>query len=399
MHAATDILSIDIRSVAWMDSDRVVEVARAFDAEPALRPRRAGPSDPLRLQVEPSLEALLARESLPVSWFLRRRMRPVYEGGELELRRKRGVEMNWGVLTHSLWVGYAAEPYARGDHELEPLVDLFVRLCDAMDAFYGRLYSRGLWGHTTRLVNGMRRQASMAKELPDVPWLTFFGPAYLKRWGDRLDGVGWEQRRHGRGLLVWATETPFVDDPDPRAPRADAWKQPFYEALGIDTFAGPVRRSEPGDVPSIEDHMRETPGPLETWRPPPVVRRSRGNASRARARTDELLAGRESLPPSSGRHEFSASVDLDVAVDLLRSAASILGGDFAGALGETVIAEIVAAEDGFERSLELAAATQAGPELVELSYLRDDATTVELQMLGSETVAGLLYAELAPLAA
>jgi hypothetical protein len=95
------------------------------------------------------------------------------------------------------------------------------------------------------------------RELPDVYWLNFFGPAYLARWGKRLDGLGVRRDTVAGGLIVWATdEPPAVSEVTAIADYP--FKAAFYAALGRDTFTSEAQ--QPGakgeHVPMFDAHRR-----------------------------------------------------------------------------------------------------------------------------------------------
>jgi hypothetical protein len=75
-----------VRSFADVTMDRALAVARAFDAHPRLRPVKVG-NDPVRIRVEPTMEALFAKQGLPIEWLTVRRdgKYPDFEGGEIDL--------------------------------------------------------------------------------------------------------------------------------------------------------------------------------------------------------------------------------------------------------------------------------------------------------------------------
>jgi hypothetical protein len=90
--------------------------------------------------------------------------------------------------------------------------------------------------------------------------LNFFGPGYLDLWGaSALDGLGVRQRPTANGgVVVWATETPFIFDPGASGLTDYAWKRPFYDRLGWDTIIHENWR-DPGAgvrVPTYQDHRR-----------------------------------------------------------------------------------------------------------------------------------------------
>ena len=96
------------------------------------------------------------------------------------------------------------------------------------------------------------------RAIPDVSWLNYFGPTLIAHLGaDRLDGLGWRQSvTAAGGRVIWATETPLVFDPTAEFMTDYEWKQPFYHALGRETFLHEHWR-DPGIgvlVPSYEGH-------------------------------------------------------------------------------------------------------------------------------------------------
>ncbi len=86
--------------------------------------------------------------------------------------------------------------------------------------------------------------------------INVYGPAFVERFGARLDGLGVRQDRlRNGGIVIWATELPDVYDEAIASHRDYPWKQPFYEALGPGAFLDP-RRGSDGSVPTWDDHRR-----------------------------------------------------------------------------------------------------------------------------------------------
>lgn len=146
----------------------------------------------------------------------------------------------------------------------------FAALCGASDAFVG-------WAAYTPVLrqsvdNWMRLRAvrgaapvvvaadahHLEYVLPDVRWLNYFGPAFIERYGQRIDGLGIRcDRTANGGVLVWATPTPFVLDEGATTFGHYPWKRPFYDALGaafLHEHVAPGSRGE--HVPSYADHRR-----------------------------------------------------------------------------------------------------------------------------------------------
>jgi hypothetical protein len=146
---------------------------------------------------------------------------------------------------------------------------LLLALCEAADAFVG-------WAaHTPvlrqRVVLGMRGRAEgrlpvpaasggardeLEHVLPDVHWLDFLGPAFVDRWGSRLDQVGVRRRRAATGgVLLWATDAPFVLDESVDRVGGYSWKQPYYVAFGDAFVHEGGRFGQRGElVPTAEEH-------------------------------------------------------------------------------------------------------------------------------------------------
>ena len=110
----------------------------------------------------------------------------------------------------------------------------------------------------------------------DVYWLNAFGPAFVERWGARLDGVGVRQIDTSTGgRVIWAADTPFLFDPEVSSTEDYPWKQPFYDALGRDTFVHRTQIGVGAGVPSLRRSTAAGTPPRRvhvTSRPPePVV--------------------------------------------------------------------------------------------------------------------------------
>ena len=94
----------------------------------------------------------------------------------------------------------------------------------------------------------------------DVYWLNYFGPAYVERWGSLVARLGIRRETTSNGgVVVWATETPFVYEHDIGSFMDYEWKQPFYELLGRDVFVNAFNASWDQRVPTREEHLRHLP--------------------------------------------------------------------------------------------------------------------------------------------
>jgi hypothetical protein len=166
------------------------------------------------------------------------------------------------VPLHSVSFAYPSAWIDRPER-VERIVRLFGRLAQATGAFYGRAAHGAMYDERNLLIQfaqghrDARVFPDFERELPDVYWLNFFGPAYLKHWGKRLDGLGVRRDNVAGGLILWATDAPSPAS-NVTAITDYPFKQPFYAALGRDTFMAEAQR--PGakgeNVPTYDAHIR-----------------------------------------------------------------------------------------------------------------------------------------------
>lgn len=259
-------VTLEIQSQADLKPrERRRVIGAALDADAAFRPERMGLRDPARDPIE-SAEAHLADWEPPQKrgkrdeQFLLRVSEPD-SGGSLMV--------SFSPWPKTLFVGFNADWFSEPER-LERFAAWFLALNEAMCAYYGRAALSPVLRQEQKLREVARRAETIHFDrstrpyfveehaIPDVYWLNYFGPATVAKWGaDRLTGVGIRQQATPwGGRLVWATNTPFVHDPDATSMTACSWKQPFYEALGVDTFLHENWR-DPGPgvcVPTFDEH-------------------------------------------------------------------------------------------------------------------------------------------------
>jgi hypothetical protein len=270
-------LLVDLTSFAPApDQDRLAAIGRAFDADPRLRPERMDTRDPVRQQVS-GAERFLA--DVPDGGRVRhvgflRRASPAYSG-DLET----GPNPLKADLPRRLTLGTADFAWLDDPDQVVAFGELVVHLADAVDAAYGfATHSRMPGQQRVELLRGPERGLPAVRPptaytdqfaLRDVYWLNVFGPAFVERFGDRLDSLGVRRDRLSNGgLVVWATPTPFVYD-ESLSYLDYPWKQPFYQALGREAFVHPLMGSG-GVVPGPDDHRRlagRTPPPAGAGAP------------------------------------------------------------------------------------------------------------------------------------
>lgn len=388
-----------VYSVADFDAvDRVALMCAVMDDFPELRPLKCGPKDPPRIKVT-TMGAALAQAERPLWYLLVRAAEPTYEGGELDIGRGRGGYLRDGAgkaATFSLLPHKFSLTYDRywfdTPHRYVMVAEFFRRMCEAMDAFYGFACSESLW--QARRAFGTGLFAQVDRELPDVMWLNYFGPSWLKRTG-RLLGLGYDQTRTSNGgVVLQTTETPFVFEPDAHPILGYPWKQPLIGALGKDTFkwSGQVQAAPGQLVPSWEEHFAASPGtsemPWANWKGDEAERkraaREKTFPRKARA-TEQLVRDRATEPPVHGHDEFSANFDAADFRRFFQVLAKRVGGDLAGKLGTVLLAEIASAPLDTDRSYMLQVATDGQDELIEFEYFIDDIDQVDVYLFGSRT--------------
>jgi hypothetical protein len=383
-------LLLEIESVADMDLDRAAAVGRAFDADPELLPVRVG-GDPARIKVEGSLEELIRRTALPISWLTQRvNTRQEFEGGEIVLRPGRGGYIGWpepdGTRTFQLVPNKVTVDFLRswldaGADHLDRVAALFGRLSEAIDGCYG----------IATLLPRRRRIPPVDVGLGDVGWLNYFGPAFVERFPRLADTIAQTTRLANGGLVIRIAATPWEVDDDAR--------RPVVEAIGDDAFItawGPeVQRGI--HVPSYEDHMRHSPGTTEMPWVRGEIERAAAKSERtrerryARVRRQREAAVAERRDPGEVPHEneWSTSFDADDWRSFGRRLFRRLGGELAGPLGKALLEEIASAPLNLEESV--AVTTDIG--LIEVRWFIDDVDTVDIYLFGPPELPGVVTAE------
>lgn len=398
----SDDLMLYVYSVADFDAvDRLALVAEVFDQFPELRPLKCGPRDPPRHKVTTMKEAL-ANVARPMTCFVVRADWPRGEWGALEIGRGRGRYLakrsgkeapEFSLLPHQVHLSYDRDWLEAGGGRLAMVAEFFSRLCEAIDAFYGFAGSRWAWVERPRSRPGAGLFPRLTMELPDVMWLNYFGPSWLKR-SPRILGLGYgEEHTPNGGVVLRATTSPFVFGRDVLPMGDYDWKRPLMDALGWDTFMWPgqTKGSEGEFVPTWEEHFAASPGtdalPWANWEGD-VEEQQRAALEKTfpkKARAAERLANeRGSLPSALGRAEFSTGLSLGDLRTFFSSLAASTGGDLAGALGKALLAEVRAAPLGTERKYSLAVAPGGRPELVEFGYFIDDVDQADVYLFGSD---------------
>jgi hypothetical protein len=201
-------------------------------------------------------------------WFFAHREPPVGDG-DIYVADDRRLQLR--DTPHTVDGRFSDVVWFRSPERLTALSAYLARVADAGGAFYAncassevldqraRLLERSAGPILGRVFKAGRVPSDLHRELPDVFWWNYFGPAFVAKWQGRLDGLGVRQERTPAGArVVWATETPFVFDPKVKRLDGYPWKQQFYAALGEDTFMREGQKQEPAGeaVPDFNEHRR-----------------------------------------------------------------------------------------------------------------------------------------------
>ncbi len=255
------------------EAGRLRDLGRALDSEPDLAYTHGGRSFPPRRRLKGGVADLLASyegrldPKQPEIWFFARDQPPeasldIYLADDGRLLRD---------MPHRINAGFSDRKWFDTPGRLRMLADYLARVADEARAFYAyctqsdlldqrlRLLQRNAGPIFGALLKAGRAAEDLHRELPDVFWWNYFGPAFVEKWNGRMDGIGVRQERTPTGArVIWATETPFVLDPHMKRLADYPWKKQFYAALGDDTFMreGQKQQAIGEVVPDFDAHRR-----------------------------------------------------------------------------------------------------------------------------------------------
>jgi hypothetical protein len=153
--------------------------------------------------------------------------------------------------------------------EIDELKKLFIDVAIASEAFYGMSTELTMYTQRTDLMQlaavnmfNVRSYPDFGRELPDVYWLNYFGPAYVELWGqkkvDRLSEKYFVEKLGNGGICVQTTPEVVFADCSIKRITDYAFKKHFYMVLGKNAFMHETQR--PGRrgkyVPRIEAHRQ-----------------------------------------------------------------------------------------------------------------------------------------------
>lgn len=258
-------------AAAPVTAEWLARVGGVLDDAGQWRPTRGGSRDPGRAKVASTATALTKWFDSWVTkhdgmWFFSDEKRQI--SGRTDAF---ALETTPGRRPIFQQIEFNARESLFKDHSAcEHYAAIFAALCHASDAFVGwAAYTPVLRQSVTnylraRQITGanLHQVAADAHQLeyvlPDVRWLNYFGPAFIERWGRRVEDLGFRcDRTANSGALVWATPTPFVLDADAEKFSDYPWKRPFYDALGSAFMHDlPAPRGRGEHVPSYAEHRQ-----------------------------------------------------------------------------------------------------------------------------------------------
>lgn len=263
-------LDLDLYSFADLRRvDALAAVGRAFDAEPSLRPELIDIREPLRNKIG-SAEGYFSNSGMHIEtddYLFGRRQLPRLSGA-LSAPSYRDDDLKDSPHRLYEFTDDGDEEWLREPVNIETLARLFVRLAGAFQGSYGFVGDARMARQQRGEFSRARQKRQFAPAPPDetsdrhslrdVYWLNYFGPAYVEFWGQpRTAGLGIRQESTTNGgVVVWATETPFVFEDSVGSFMDYSWKKPWYDALGLDTFVNTGPAAWDRRVPSRADHLR-----------------------------------------------------------------------------------------------------------------------------------------------
>jgi hypothetical protein len=265
------VTTLDLDLYSFVDlrrPDALAAVGRAFDSEPSLRPELIDIREPLRNKIG-SVEGYFSNSGMHIEtedYLLGRRQIPRLSGG-LSAPSYRDDDLKESPHRLYEFSDDGDEEWLRDTANLEVLARLFVRLAGAFQGSYGFVADAQMARQQRGEFSRTRQKRQFAPAPPDetsdrhsvrdIYWLNYFGPAYVEFWGKRVEGLGIrkESTTNG-GVVIWATDTPFVYEDGLVSFMDYSWKKPWYDALGRDAFVSTGPAAWDRRVPSREDHLR-----------------------------------------------------------------------------------------------------------------------------------------------
>lgn len=277
---AVRLLDTEVLSLADMAvPGRLAAIGRVLDGAGDLRPERMDDRDPPRRRIESAEQALaelepeLLAEGVLELAYLRNEPRVI---GTIDITGEGADE----DPPYPNEVSFSVDDeWLRDEAHRECVATALRRLAEATDAYIGNArFELPYYKQVVPMISApllkaglptptWAKGAAAEREIDHVHWLNYYGPAFVEHWGrDRLEGLGIRQDWTANGgVVVWATKTPFVHDRKIKRTTDYAFKQPFFERLGVNTFVHEgYEPGAPGQyVPTFADHRRHAGRLLE----------------------------------------------------------------------------------------------------------------------------------------
>ena len=167
------------------------------------------------------------------------------------------------------WVNISLSRKKLTEYEIFEFKELFTNLIPAINPFYACAVEHSIFTQRNVFMAKAVEHPVFRKTIPDysreiwdVYWLNYFGPAYVDHWGqDKIAALGkkYEVTGFGNGgVCVQTTPEPVLADPEAKGITDYEFKKHFYEVLGYDTFMHETHKpGRPGQyVPILEEHRR-----------------------------------------------------------------------------------------------------------------------------------------------
>jgi hypothetical protein len=269
------VLYANIWTVADMvKTDRIVQIEQILDASPITEIDRVSFEEPIRNKANQfvgSLKPLVKIREDPrlPCYIMTKSMGKRTFHTDFELKVEGAL-----VGARGIDYGYSTFLFRLNTPKLHPedapeFAKLFNHLCQTSHAFYGRATERSLisqreifMARSAKNVGNRKKIPNFERELWDVYWLNYFGPAFVELWGEsklaRLAEQYQVRRFENGGFCVQTAQEPPIADESAKGITDYAFKKHFYDVAGWDTAMHETH--QPGQlgqyVPTMAQHRK-----------------------------------------------------------------------------------------------------------------------------------------------